>query len=209
MTDESGVPSYRSSVYKAVVENVGTFDLATVVSLLQNKEIYVSACFICKSFYVEDENARNALIAVEAAIIAEAANAGVDDIVICGLPVTDLGISYVARLFSEIRKLSSNAVLGASVNYDKVVSESGAAAIKDYSEFADFCAIDLSQSQNNGVSLEKSLNSLIYLFEVYPLRILMSISGSADFYAQSEILKSVGINNYQAYKYSKNSSSVG
>jgi len=209
LTDENGIPEYRSKVYESVAGACGSFDINSAMAFIKDKNIYVSACFLFNSFYVEDETSRNAAIAVEAAIVAEAVSAGVNDVIICDLPVTDLGISYVAKLFSEIRKLSPSAVLGASIDYDNAISASGAAAIKDYSAFADFCAIDLSDKQSEGITAEDAARSLIYLFEVYPLRLLMSTSGLAEFNVQAETLKALGITNYQAYKYHESSGSVG
>lgn len=197
----SGAPAYKSNVANAILGVTGAFDLVEYVSAFHKKDIYVSACFDCYSFSIKSSSAREAAIAFEAAMIAEIADAGVDDIVLLGLPVTDEGIAYASELFKKVREINANAILGAAIDYTNIISPNGAAALEDYSKFADFCAIDASNAQSNGASAASIANSLIYAFEVYPLRLLISISGDADFDAQTKSINDLGITNIQAYKY--------
>ena len=197
----NGAPAYKSLVSSAILNTTGSADLLQIIQDLHKKDIYVSACFDSHSFEVEDKTARDAAIAFEAAMIAEIADAGVDDIVILGLPVNDAGIAYASELFKKIREINPNAVLGAAIDYKHIMSPNGAAAVEDYSKFADFCAVDASNAQSNGTSALNVANSLLYAFEVYPLRLLIGVSGDADFEAQSKAIKELGITNIQAYKY--------
>jgi len=200
LREQNSSIAYNSEVYKALFSSSGIIDLKSAIIQLHDKNIYVSACFDCNSFWTEDQNARNASIAFEASLIAEAAIAGVDDIVIMNLPVNDEGISYASKLFSEIRKIKSDACLGAAINYDNVKSDGGAAALEDYSKFADFCAVDASAAQLNGMTSENIADSLLYMFEVYPLRLLIGTSGQADFSSCVNTFNQLGIVNIQAYK---------
>jgi len=200
--------SYSSPVCNAILNTSGNIDLAAAVSLLHNKNIYVSVCFDCNSFNISDVTARTAAIAFEAALISEAAKALVDDIIVTGSPSTDLGVSYVAMLFSEIRKLSPTAILGVSMSFEALKSESGADALKKYSGFADFCLIDVSNEQSNGKDVTTLGNSLLHVFKVYPVRLLIGVTGEADFANQVEALNALGITNVQAYR-QRSSSAVG
>ena len=133
-------------------------------------------------------------------MIAEAFISGVDDIIILNMPVKNDGIASAAMLFSEVRKIVPDACLGAAINYEALISESGASALKDYSEFASFCAIDTANLQATNTSLEAITESILYVFELYPLRMLIGVSGDDDFNNKVDILNSFGITNIQAYK---------
>ena len=195
------VPFYRSEVYKSLYGVSGAVDMSALTEKMHEKNVYVSVCFDCTSHLEADRFAKEAKRAIEAAMIGELLNAKVDEIVILGLPSDDSGISHYAKLFYEVRQKKSDAVLGAGIDYRDILSGSGAYALKRYTEFADFCAVDSSESKALGETAKSVAEKLIYSFKTYPLRMLIGITGESDRISQADTLKSLGIINIQAYKY--------
>ena len=134
--------------------------------------------------------AKNAAIDYEAALIAEAFDAGVDDIVVLGLPTDSEGAAYASRLFQRVREKFENARLGAAFNIGELNSGSGSAVLEIYSKFADFCAIDA-----RGASVTEDM---LYYFERYPLRVLIDGSSVSERGAQKAALAKLGIYSIQS-----------
>ncbi len=198
------IPFYASKVYEAVYEVSGEVDISALTEKLHENNIYVSVCFDCTSHLEADTFAKDAKRAIETAMIGELLNAKVDEVVILGLPTDDAGISNYAKLFCEIRQKKPDAVLGAGIKYRDLLSSNGAYALKRYSEFADFCAVDSSECKAFGESIKSVAEKLLYSFKTYPLRMLIGITGESDRTSQTDELKSLGIINIQVYKYVEN-----
>ena len=195
------IPFYSSEVYKAVYGVSGGVDIAALTTKLHEENIYVSVCFDSISHLESNPFAKDAKRSIEAAMIGELFEANVDEVVIIGLPVDNDGISNSAKLFYEIRQKKPDAVIGAGIDYRDLLSSNGAYALKRYSEFADFCAVDSSECKTFGESTKSIAKKLLYSFKEYPLRMLIGITGESDRISQSDTLKSLGIINIQAYKY--------
>lgn len=194
-------PYYKSAISQEVTGKAGgTLDLSAAVASLHAKNIYVSCCVDVFSPSTEDEAARNAAIQYEAALIAEIASAGVDDIILTNLPSGHDSIAAASLLFAEIRNKSEGVVLGAAIGYEILMSDSGAAALEGYSSFASFCAVDTAGSRAKGQTSETIARKLLYCFEKYPLRILVEGTGDNNFLTQVSALNGLGIYNIQHHK---------
>lgn len=194
-------PYYKSAVSQEVTGKAGgTLDLDMAVNALHARNIYVSCCVDIFSPSTEDESARDAAIQYEAALVAEIASAGVDDIILTKLPSGHDKIAAASKLFAEIRSKNENVVLGAGIGYEILQSDGGAAALEGYSSFASFCAVDTSGSRATGKTSGTIAKNLLYCFERYPLRILVEGVGENDFLAQVATLNELGIYNIQHHK---------
>ena len=190
LRDSGELPNYRSRVALSVTGNAGgTADLSAFVSELKKNNVYVSACFYSSLAEVSAHDARLAVIDYEAALIAEAFAAGVDDVLVLGLQMDGDGVAYASRLFYKARERVDNARLGVAVSSLEFKSNAGAGATASCSEFADFCAVAMRDSVDSPAPVAKSM---IYYFEKYPLRVL--IGSSSD---DESALAELGIYNIQ------------
>ena len=196
---DSLAPSYKSAVYTAVSGNTGgRSDLSRAVKILHDKNIRVCACFDATSPSVKDKDARDAALNYEAALISEAFASGIDDITICGLPSDNYGVAYASELFKLAREKNPSSVLGAGIPYKVMMSSAAAGAVSDYSSFADFCAVDMSDLDENSTE-ETVASGLSYYFREYPLRVIM-MTGETSVSSRVETLGRLGIYNVQVKK---------
>ena len=196
---ESLAPSYKSAVYTAVSGNTGgRADLSRAVRILHDKNIRVCACFDATSPSVNDKDARDAALNYEAALISEALAFGIDDITICGLPSDSYGVAYASELFKIVREKNPSSVLGAGIPYKVMMSSAAAGAISDYSSFADYCAVDMSDMDED-LTEESVVSGLSYYFLEYPIRVIL-MTGEISVSSRVEALGRLGIYNVQVRK---------
>ena len=190
---------YRSDVALAVTGNVGGYcDLSSTVGLLSQRNIHISACFYSGLAVADTEASRDALIAYESALIFEAVNAGIGEILVLGLPTDSDGIAYASKLFSAVRDKAPDLILGAAVGYEGLATGDAAYAIDTYARFANFCALDTSTALNAGTNAATVVSENTYYFEKYPLRLLISDMGGADRAVQVKSLNQLGIYDIQS-----------
>ncbi len=190
---------YSSSVAAAVSGVAGgAADLRLTVDELDKKDIYVSGCFYSAISKANGSEAIHAVTDYEAALMIEAINAGVDEILVLGMPTDSGGIAYASALFSKVRESAPDIKLGAAVDYSGFKSGDAAYLIDSYLKFADFCAIDTRGALSFGTNAETVVSENLFYFERYPLRLLISDMGDADRMAQVRSLNSLGIYNIQS-----------
>ena len=209
----SGTLLYKSNVFEGVHGNFGGIvDLTSLVEALHEKNIYVSAVCYVKAPSVTDTLALDSTLEFESSLLLEIIKSGVDDVIITGISADTPSLSAASRLFARVREKSEKQIiLGASVNYKTMLSESGAYAAETLSSFADFLAIDMAACKSDGYSYTSLINRLKFIFEQYPIRALIDCSSDDDRAQAVNELNSLGIYNIQAYKASVSSgtSAVG
>ena len=197
LRDADGSLNYRSSVAFGVTGDAGgACDLTGVVRDLKANGGRVSACFYSSLESAPTVGAKYAVIDYEAALIAEAFGAGVEDIVIINLPSDSEGAAYASRLFYEVRERCDNACLGAAISYRDVSSEK-VGAFELYHEFADFLALNTVDAPV-GTTAAGIASEMLYYFERYPLRVLMHTAEGNGREAQRIALATLGIYNVQS-----------
>lgn len=196
---ESGAPNYRSEIAKAVTGTAGgSAELEECVSRLVAKGIYVSGCFYVAFDSAASKSARDAAVEYEAALICEAARAGVDEILLMGIPTDSEGIATLSELCKRVREKEPELILGAAVSYTGFKDGNAAALLESLTRFADFCAIDTVGALASGTNAAAFAQSVLYYFERYPLRLLIEDLGAADREAQTKALAALGIYNVQS-----------
>ncbi len=203
LRNEGGAPAYSSDVYTAVTGKAsGSMSLKDSVDLLHQNGYYVSGCFDIGAPKLAGTVGCEALADFETSLLCEALESGIDELILLGLPSEQAGISVASSMFQNVRKEHNDAVLGAGINYQIMLSETGAGALMGYSEFADFCAVDTAGAKKFSSSAAQIAKSLAYVFETYPVRLLFEFSNDADRQAQAETLFQLGITNIQSHKVS-------
>ena len=191
--------TYRSAVSYAVDKSEGgLFDLAALMDIFKSKDIRVIGCFYSEFGSAKTDRARSAAIEYEASLIAEAFDAGVDEILVFGLPTDKEGIALSSELFKKAREKATGAIIGAAFGYKLFESEDAAYAIDTYHKFADFCAVDTSGALRAGTNAASVVSPVLYYFERYPLRVLLEDMGESDRNAQKEALGNLGIYDIQS-----------
>lgn len=194
-------PEYYSPVYAAVTGRLSAgVSLPEVVDLMHSKGLYIIGCFDLNSAHLAGSSAGSALASFETALLCEAAESGIDELIITNLPSGESGISAVSSIFKAIRAKNASIVLGAGIGYSVMLSDAGASSLLSYSKFADFCAVDASGARASGTSAVAIVTELEYLFRSYPLRLLFESSDVTDRQTQADALKQLGITNIQSHK---------
>lgn len=108
-----GSPVYDSAVCeRAGWETCGSVDLAENMLDLHQNGLYVSAYMPIDGFAEPDAALRELALSYEAALIAEAAAAGVDEIFLTGLAPTQANITAVLQYLRRIKSLAGNCAIG-------------------------------------------------------------------------------------------------
>lgn len=188
-------PDYRSEVCYALTGNYGgSADLKTALSHLKGKGLYVSCFFGSSVAGAVGDYASDAATEYEAALILEAFDAGADEVILTGLPTDREGMARVSQVCRRVRESVKEAKLGAAVSYGSLsVCENVGYVIDTYLSFADVFCLDASVGGE-----ESAVSSLEYYFKNYPIRLLISDSGSDDRAAKVTRLNELGIKNIQS-----------
>ncbi|MBE6599874.1 MAG: hypothetical protein E7640_01535 [Ruminococcaceae bacterium] len=189
---------YDSEIALAVTGNSGTADLTNAVKFMKDKGLYISACFYTAIASVESASAAEAMSDYESALMLEAISAGVDEIVILGMPTNDTGIAYASSLFKKVRDKAPEAKLGAAFDYTEFSEGRAGYLIEGYLKFADFCALDAKAAFAHGTNAAAVASENLFYFENYPLRVLIADLGKSDRAAQVKALNQLGIYNIQS-----------
>ncbi len=195
---EDGRIRYSSEIAGAVTGTLSGASLKAATEALKDKGIYISGCFYSRISTANNENTADAIASYESALILEAAEAGVDDILVLGMPTDETGIAYASALFKKVRDKSPELKLGAAIDYKSFEDGRAAYLIETYSRIADFCSIDTRAAFSETTNAAAIVSKNLFYFEKYPIRVLISELGSADRMAQVKALNELGIYNIQS-----------
>ena len=108
-----GALTFSSAVCdRAGWETDGSVDLAQNVENLHHNNLYLSAYMPIYGFAEQDAAQRELVLSYEAALIAEAAAAGVDEIFLTGLAPTNANISEVLQYLRRVKDLAGHCAIG-------------------------------------------------------------------------------------------------
>lgn len=96
-------------------EENGDVDLATNAWELHQNGMYLCAYMPITGFAMEDAMLRELTLSYEATLIAEAAESGVDEIILTDLPVSTANIEKIVHYISRIKGLSGNCAIGVMI----------------------------------------------------------------------------------------------
>ena len=113
LCDAAGAPVYDSAVCeRAGWEECGSVNLAKNVQELHQNGLYVSAYMPIEGFAESDAALRELALSYEAALIAEAAAAGVDEIFLTGLAPTQANITEILQYLRRVKGLAGDCAIG-------------------------------------------------------------------------------------------------
>ncbi len=108
-----GAPAYDSAVCeRAGWEECGSVNLSKNVQELHQNGLYVSAYMPIEGFAEPDAALRELALSYEAALIAEAAAAGVDEIFLTGLAPTQANITEILQYLRRVKGLAGDCAIG-------------------------------------------------------------------------------------------------
>ena len=209
--DAEGKLSYNSAVAASVgiVQEECGYDLFEEMAYVHALGGYACAYVYADSFKCEDEYLREVYKAYEIALIREAAECGVDDVLILGLDVTTANIAEVEKYVSEAAKAAGKAPLGVAVSREllaltgnDVYLSSRISAVCDYLALdLRYMSADASKAEENTDSddgevlseLDTTLGELEYYIEAYKMRVILS-KANASLY---DFALDLGVSNIQ------------
>ena len=194
----SSAPAYFSEVSGAVTGNFGgSAKLSEIVEKLKARGIYVSGIFNVTFQSKSDEQAAKAVMSYEAALVGEALDCGIDEIVITGLSPDTESAEQASQFFKMIREKYERAVLGAAFSYKLFEKGEAAGFIEKYAKFASFCGVDTRGLVSTAVTSSAMAEQYLIYFEKYPLRLVIETVGNENAKLQMENLAKLGIYNVQ------------
>ena len=151
-----GTPQYDSPAARALgrqTENASDITLARLFAAILNANCRIAATFECGFQDEIDPALRRVERTYEAALIAEIAAAGADEVLLTGLTVTDENLQEIAQLLREIRVNYPDAVIGISLSTTLMLDDSRIETARTLLTWADFLALDLSDYDTHTVSV--------------------------------------------------------
>ncbi len=151
--------------------------------------VKVCAYMYITSFSSENKYIRDTLKSYETALIAEAASAGADDILLLGLDITEDNLAEAEDFIARAANAANGTPLGVAVGEDILrSSENGGYIGARIKSACDYLALDLTYmtladgesagEDENGEplpsELEKTVENCEYYIETYPTRLLFS-----------------------------------
>ncbi len=142
---EDGTLQWHSATDKALGQPAqSSTDLAGKVAALHQNGSYLSACFAVTSQKEENRGVREIYESYEIALLRELADAGVDEIVLTDLDVTEQTVEEVQDFLYRIKTAIGTAPLGVALPYSTVSrTQSGVYLAAAVRSVCDFLLLDL------------------------------------------------------------------
>lgn len=203
LRDAKGVLSFDSATAAnvGIAQNELGLHLTEEIEYLHKLGGYACAYICSTAFECEDEYLREIYKAYEIALISEAADAGVDDILVVGLKVNADNISEIEKYVSDASRAAGNAPLGVLVSREIISAvDDGVYLAGRVRSACDYLALDLrafevteESEEANSSTLEALVDSVKYYVEAYGLRMVLSRENSE---IRSELIE-LGVGNIQ------------
>ena len=150
----NGTPRYQSNTAQILGrQRAGETDvtLSRLFAALAEEETYVAATFSCTWQKEGDTALRRILRAYEAALVAEIAESGANEVLLLDLTVDEDTIDETALFLREIRENSPEAVIGVAVTTVFLADENHVERTRTLLTWADHVALDLDDYNNHTV----------------------------------------------------------
>ncbi len=205
LRDTEGNVHFRSSVAQALTGQPAAdgLDLSVLIPALQRAGIYSSAVFSVTSLSEQDAVSRELLRAFEISLAGEIGAAGVDEILLTGIPLDVDSLDAAVGFVDEIRaQLPDGVHLAVAVPHDIVASAAGSVLIKQLSRSSDTVAIDLrSLPLGPEDSFPQAVSNLIsdasLYFSKYNMRVILPQTDDALFSELRQVLELNAVHNWQ------------
>ncbi len=158
---QEGALTFASAVCdRAGWEESGSVNLAKNVEELHNNNLYLSAYVPISGFAEQDAALRELVLSYEAALIAEAAAAGVDEIFLCGLAPTQANIGELMQYLRRVKALAGDCAIGVLIEPEVLLAARyDAYTAAQLLTVCDFLVLDLRGLPLNVPELETELET--------------------------------------------------
>lgn len=192
VADKIGYPPGESNV-----------KLDNAVSSAKSRNVYLSGIFYVNAFNSDDTLVRSVELSRAAALVAEALNAGFDDVILIAPQMTETHVEEAIRFVEDIKSLTDSGAIGLCVS-DSILSiedsQQVSQIIDSLNSDIDFLAIDLSDTDLSlGIeAISEAISSKQHYLLMYKIRVLLP-KGETDDILTSIIseAESNGIKNIQ------------
>lgn len=198
LNTQNGVLNYRSPVSQALaLRQTEAINFTNAMIALTASTDYISGIFYPQGSNEENTDIRYAIASQEHAILYEFLENGGDDILLCGLDLTDLTTAKQITDYVKILKKDLGAPVGVSVPLSVAQSERGWEILATLLQSCDFCALDLRDAivPANQTASEYLKGVSYYLLQC-DMRLLLT-SEQTEFI---ETVEETSIQNYQIMK---------
>ena len=205
-----GTPQYSSPTAHALgrqAEHDSDVTLARLFAAILNENCRIAATFACDWQGQTDPALRRVARTYEAALVAEIATAGADEVLLTGLAVSEENRSEVALFLREIRESAPDAVIGVSLPTALMLDDDRVETARTLLTWVDHLALDLSDYATHTVSvtdedgtvtrqstdLPQILDLLDPAIRRYRMRLILPVS----MYEQLLTVEELGYTNWQ------------
>jgi len=204
LRDRAGEVHFRSTVAQNLTGGTpAELDLSLLLPALRNAGIYTSAVFGVTSFSAGDTAAYDLQHAFEISLAGEIGAAGVDELLLVGIPISVDTLDAVTAYITEIdAQLPDTVQLAVAVPPELVGAASGTVLCKQLSMHTDTIALDLrgltpAKGQTFPDAAEALFADTSLYFSKYNMRVLLPQTDSTEFAELRQILELNGIRNWQ------------
>lgn len=204
LRDAAGEVHFRSTVAQGLTGQAPAgLDLTLLLPALRDAGIYTSAVFAVTSFAESDSVARELQRAFEISLAAEIGTAGVDELLLTGLPVTVDTLDDITAYISEVAaQLPEDVQLAVAVPPELVEGASGTVLSKQLSQHADTIALDLrGLTPDEGKTYPEAVSAIFadasLYFSKYNMRVLLPDTDDATFTELRQVLELNAVRNWQ------------
>ena len=167
VADKIGYPTKNANV-----------TLEDAVSAATEYNVYLSGIFYVNAFKESDQYLRAVELSCTAAIIAEALNAGFDDVILIAPDMTEAHVDEAIRFIEDIKALSKTGNVGLTVSDSILMLENTRQVSEIISQLdskIDFLAIDTSTADilNGYTAIGDKISSLQLYLHLYKMRVLL------------------------------------
>lgn len=159
LTDKTDAPLVERSEVTA----------ADVVRRTEAEEYYSIALFTVGVHNELDEQLRLIKTSQELALISELASAGINEIILCGLPTDSDDLEGVNRYVRQAFEVAGNTRLGILVSHEDALTSGISRLVGATNAYADSYVLDLRDAENAGNVIEKNA----YFLTAYRMRLML------------------------------------
>lgn len=184
MTDANGTLLYHSDIALAKGFSISanqSLSLQEVCSAADKHGMYVSASFVVGAVSESDRLARSVLLAEAAAVITEAFEQGVDDVVLVAPSLSHEQYEEAIRLAESVRTFVPSAVIGLALPNAQATAPN-AEQIDNLAMNFDYLAVDLTQygDTDPNAYAEERLSAMQFYLLRYKMRVLIPTLSDGD-----------------------------
>lgn len=190
-----GTLNYSSKTAQALFyqsADTSKTNLYEAIGVLGVSGIHTSGCFYLNYLKSSTPSLKAINRSYEAALIAEAVDAGFSDILVFGYPATTTGAMEAAKLVSAVYELKNNAVIGFAIPHEAISTADAGGIFSEFAGYAKFLAIDFTTIKTEDMLIAEINKSADYI-KSYNIRVVIPSSLEAV----SARFEEMGIKNWQ------------